>query len=222
MPEDCMLLDRKDAGEKLARKLKASGPFMHGIVLALPRGGVPVGFEIAKCLRLPLDIFLVRKLGVPGQEELAMGAIASGHVRVLNRDVLKHVPHSRQALAQAEQREQLELDRRDRLYREGRPFPRLKGRDVILVDDGLATGATMRAALQGLRVHHPRRVIVAVAVAATDALQQLYKADEVACLMTPEPFFSVGYWYEKFGQTSDAEVSALLRASQDQYPQEAA
>ncbi|NBO17686.1 MAG: phosphoribosyltransferase [Proteobacteria bacterium] len=204
-----MLRDRKDAGKKLAAILEAHAN-ENTLVLALPRGGVPVAFEIARRLKLPMDVFLVRKLGVPGHEELAFGAIASGGVRVLNREVMRDVPHARAVLEAVTAREMEELQRRSAVYRGAKPFPRLKGRDIILVDDGLATGATMRAALAALRLQGPRRITVALPVAEAGASAKLRKADAVVCLMQPEPFYSVGSWYRNFDQTSDAEVCALM------------
>lgn len=201
--------DRREAGRRLAAKLTHFGPDTR--VLALPRGGVPVAFEVAKALRAPLDVFLVRKLGVPGHEELAMGAIASGGGRVLNEDVVHSLGISERVVAAVEAKEALELKRRERLYRGERPFPALAGRTLIVVDDGLATGASMRAAALTLRQHAPGNLIVAVPVAPLETCEALRgEADEVVCVACPEPFFGVGRWYEHFPQTSDAEVQALL------------
>ncbi len=185
------------------------------LVLALPRGGVPVAFQIAQELAADLDIFLVRKIGVPGQEELAMGAIASGGTRVLNQSLITDLGISQAGLEQATAREQTEIERRELLYREGRPALPIKGRTAILVDDGLATGASMMAAVQGVRTRQPRRVMVAVPVASREACREFRRhVDDVICIATPEPFYSVGVWYEDFSQTSDAEVRELLeRAS---------
>lgn len=181
------------------------------IVLALPRGGVPVGAAVADALGVPLDVFLVRKLGVPGHEELAMGAIASGGVRVLNRDVIDDLGISDRVIETVTARETRELERRDRLYRDGRAPVAAGGRVVILVDDGLATGSTMRAAAAALRSQQPARLIVAVPAAPADTCAELRReADEVVCAVTPEPFYSVGVWYADFTQTSDEEVRALL------------
>jgi putative phosphoribosyl transferase len=170
-----------------------------------------VGYEVARALGAPLDIFLVRKLGVPGHEELAMGAIASGGVRVLNPRVVDALGISAAEIERVAAQEQAELERRERAYRGGRPPPRVAGCDVILVDDGLATGSTMRAAAAALRAMHPRRLVVAVPVAAAETCEELRgEVDEVVCAMTPEPFYAVGLWYEDFAQTTDEEVAALL------------
>jgi putative phosphoribosyl transferase len=181
------------------------------LVLALPRGGVPVAFEVARALDGELDVFLVRKLGLPGQEELAIGAIASGGVQVLNESLLAELQLSPTLIEQIAQREECELKRREELYRDGRaPLP-LHGRTVILVDDGLATGASMKAAAQAVRLQHPRRVIVAVPVAAKDTCNDFdASVDEIVCAHTPKPFLSVGMWYEDFSQTTDEEVMQLL------------
>jgi erythromycin esterase-like protein/adenine/guanine phosphoribosyltransferase-like PRPP-binding protein len=203
--------DRHDAGRTLAEHLRAYANRDDAIVLALPRGGVPVGYEVAEALNLPLDIFLVRKLGVPGHEELAMGAIASGGVRVLNDDVIQSLRIPEAAIDAVAAMEQRELARRERLYRGSRPAPEIRGRTVILVDDGIATGSTMRAAVEALRRLGAERIVVAVPVAAPsvcDAFQEI--ADEAVCAFTPEPFYAVGLWYEEFGQTSDDEVQQLL------------
>lgn len=204
--------DRRDAGRALAASLTAYADRPDIIVLALPRGGVPVGYEVASALRVPFDVFLVRKLGVPGNEELAMGAIASGGVRVINRDVVEGSaisPATIDAVAAAEVRE---LERREREYRDDRPAPIITDQVVILVDDGLATGATMRAGLIALRLKQPLRLVAAVPVAPTLTCQELRTiADEVVCIATPEPFYGVGLWYDDFTPTSDAEVRELLR-----------
>ena len=205
-------LNRSDAGRQLADKLGAFAHRADVVVLALPRGGVPVAAEIARELNAPLDVFLVRKLGVPGYSELAMGAIASGDVRVLSDDLIDQLGIPRSAVEQVAMREQLELDRRDRLYRGGRQLPELRDKTVILVDDGLATGATMEAAILALRQYQPARVIVAAPVGAVETCRRLKElADDVICAMTPEPFQAVGLWYERFDQTSDEEVIALVR-----------
>ena len=187
------------------------------IVLALPRGGVPVAYEVAKALHAPLDVFVVRKLGVPGHEEYAMGAIASGGVRVLNDEVVRRLGIPDAAVDAVTRYEQGELERRERLYRAGRPPPDARGRTVILVDDGLATGSTMLAAVRALRAQQPARIVVAVPTAAAETCAQLRsEADEVVCATTPEPFRAVGMWYDDFSQTSDEEVRELLaRAEQD-------
>jgi predicted phosphoribosyltransferase len=189
-------------------------PYAHHpdvIVLALPRGGVPVGYEIARELGVTLDVFVVRKLGVPGHEELAMGAIAGGGVSVVNDEVVAALGISEEAFEQATAREAEEVSRRERLYRGDRPPPALEGRTVILVDDGLATGSTMRAAVAAVRRRNPARVVVAVPVAAESTCEQLRgEADEVVCVATPPWFSSVGQWYLEFSQTTDAEVRDLL------------
>jgi len=204
--------DRVEAGRQLAKALSKYANRHDVVVLALPRGGVPVGFEVAKALHAPLDVFLVRKLGVPGHPELAMGAIASGGVRVLSEDVIAQLGIPRTAVEQVAVRERLELERRDRLYRGDRQLPLLRDRTVILVDDGLATGATMEAAIEAVRVYQPTRVVVASPVCAKDSAARLQPiADEVVCVQTPEPFQAVGLWYERFDQTTDEEVIALLK-----------
>ena len=204
-------VDRREAGRVLARMLHDYAGRKDVIVLALPRGGVPVAFEVAKALGAPLDVFLVRKLGTPGHRELAMGAIASGGVRVLNEDVVQWVritPDQIDAVARDEQRE---LERREQAYRGDRSLPSLADRVVILVDDGLATGSTMRAAAQAIKQQKPKRVIVAVPVGARETCQDLNEvADEVVCARMPMPFSAVGQWYLNFEQTSDEEVHALL------------
>ena len=213
--QDLPFRDRIQAGQLLSRKLKHYVGRQDVIVLALPRGGVPVGREVARVLRVPLDVFLVRKLGTPGQEELAMGAIASGGIRVLNDEVVEalHVPpHVIDAVTARELRE---LARRERLYREGRPAPDVTGSVVILVDDGLATGSTMRAAVAALRQAKPKRIVIAVPVAAVTTRRELSEeVDELVCLHTPEPFYSVGFWYEDFSQTSDEDIRQLLEFEQ--------
>jgi putative phosphoribosyl transferase len=204
--------DRTHAGQLLARKLMHYCGRPDVIVLGLPRGGVVVAFEVAKALGAPLEVFVVRKLGVPGQEELAMGAIASGGVRVLNDDVVRFLGISPEIIDAVTEKEARELQRREALYRGERPFPELKGRTVIIVDDGLATGATMRAAVAAVRAMGPARVVVAVPTASIQACQSLaQEADEVISVITPEPFYGVGLWYAEFPQTSDEEVRRLLR-----------
>jgi putative phosphoribosyl transferase len=203
--------DRVEAGRELAERLQHYAHRRDVLVLGLPRGGVPVAFEVAQALDAPLDVFLVRKLGVPGHEELAMGAIASGGVRVLNPEVVAHLAIPAQAIEQVAVREQQEMERRERLYRDGRAPPAIEGRTVILVDDGLATGSTMRAGIAALRRLNPARIVAAVPVAAPEVCEQLSgEADEMVCARTPEPFYAVGLWYENFGQTSDDEVRELL------------
>jgi putative phosphoribosyl transferase len=203
--------DRHDAGRRLAVELHAYANRPDVIVLALPRGGVPVGFEVAAALGAPLDVFIVRKLGLPWEEEVAMGAIASGGVRVLDSELIRAARVSEAEVERVTVIERAELARRERQYRGERPFPDLSGKTVILVDDGLATGSTMRAGVAALRQEGPSRVVVAVPVAAPatcNALRDL--ADEIVCAMTPEPFRAVGYWYHDFSQTSDEEVQELL------------
>jgi erythromycin esterase-like protein/predicted phosphoribosyltransferase len=207
--------DRREAGRLLAKELAAFASRPDVIVLALPRGGVPVGYEVARVLGAPLDVFLVRKLGVPGYEELAMGAVASGGLRVLNDDVVKSLRIPDHVIESVVAKEEKELARRERLYRGGRPFPDLTGRTVILVDDGLATGATMQAAVEALRQRQPARIVVAVPTASPEICEELRtKADEVICAVTPQPFYAVGFWYEDFSQTTDDEVRDLLARTQ--------
>lgn len=205
---DSVYRDRHDAGKKLTELLRAYANRPDVLVLALPRGGVPVAYEVARALNVPLDVFIVRKLGVPGHEEFAMGAIASGGIRVLNNNVIRalHIPeHVIEAVAAREQRE---LERR---YPDGRPAPDIKNRTIILIDDGLATGATMLAALQALRQQQPARLIVAVPVAAPSACLELQgEADDILCARMPDPLFGIGLWYQNFEQTSDQEVHDLL------------
>jgi predicted phosphoribosyltransferase len=204
--------DRFDAGTTLATHLAAYAGRNDVVVLALPRGGVPVGFEVAKALQAPLDVFLVRKLGVPGREELAMGAIASGGVQVVNEDVVEALDVPPERLAAVAAAEEQELERRLRAYRSDMPPPDVKGKIAILVDDGLATGSSMRAAVQALRRLDPARVVVAVPTAAAETCERLAaEADEVVCASTPRPFHAVGLSYRDFAQTTDAEVSDLLR-----------
>jgi putative phosphoribosyl transferase len=203
--------NRKAAGQILAKELAAYANRQDVLVLALPRGGVPVAFEVAKALNAPLDVFVVRKLGVPEQQELAMGAIASGGVRVLNENIVRSLGISEAAINEVVAKEQQELERRERLYRGVHPVPTLHERTVILVDDGLATGATMRAALGALQQQKPAKIIIAVPVSASETCQEFQsKVDEVVCAATPNPFYSVGLWYEDFPQTTDEEVRVLL------------
>lgn len=204
--------DRLEAGQFLAEKLEHYRDRPDLIVLALPRGGVPVAFEVAKALHAPLDIFLVRKLGVPGSEELAMGAIASGGIRVLNHDVVDHLGIPDWMIDRVAADEHKELERREREYRGDRPALEVRDHTVIIVDDGLATGSTMRAAAKALREQQPKRIVVAVPVAAASTCQEFEgEVDETVCAITPEQFYAVGMWYLDFGQTSDSEVKALLK-----------
>jgi putative phosphoribosyl transferase len=203
--------DRTEAGQYLARRLGAYAGRDEVIVLGLPRGGVPVAFEVARELHAPLDVFIVRKLGVPGHRELAMGAIASGGVRVLNEDVMRHVPGSQRAVEAATIEETREMERREAEYREGRGAPDLRGKTVLLVDDGLATGATMRAAVAALRQHGVAKIVVAVPVGAPESCAELAaEVDELVCPMTPVFFRAIGEFYEDFSQTTDQEVRELL------------
>jgi len=208
--------DRAEAGRILAADLADYAGRPDVVVLALPRGGVPVGYEVARALGAPLDVFLVRKLGLPGQEELAMGAIASGGVRLINEDVVRAYGVSAVEIEATAATEQRELERRERSYRDGRPLPPLSGRTVIVIDDGLATGATMQAAVMALRADAPARVVVAVPVAAEEACNELGEmVDEIICAEMPEPFYAVGIWYEDFAQTTDEDVHELLNAARN-------
>jgi putative phosphoribosyl transferase len=207
--------DRREAGQRLAEKLVHYLGNDDVIVLALPRGGVPVGYEVAQVLKAPLDVFVVRKLGVPGHEELAMGAIAPSGIRVLNDEIVSGLALPSDVIDAVTAKEEKELLRRERLYRGGRPQLQMNGRTIILVDDGLATGSTMRAAILALRENHAARIVAAVPVGSPDTCDAIRAdADEVVCATTPEPFFGVGQWYEDFSQTSDDEVRALLARSQ--------
>jgi putative phosphoribosyl transferase len=202
--------DRREAGGVLAHALEHFRNQPNVIVLALPRGGVPVAYEVARELNLPMDVFIVRKLGVPGQEELAMGAIASGGTVVMNRSVVDELAISQEEIEAAAGREKLEIERRERDYRHGRPPVQIEGRTVILIDDGLATGASMRAAARALRPR-ARRIIVAVPVASQSTWDEFRnEVDEVVCATTPQPFYAVGMFYRNFDQTTDEEVSMLL------------
>lgn len=208
--------DRADAGQRLASSLKDYADRKDVLLMALPRGGVPVAAEVAQALNLPLDVMLVRKLGLPGHEELAMGAIALGDVRVLNRDVIASSGVSDAALEQVTDMQKKELNRRNTLYRGDRPAPDLKNKTVILIDDGVATGATMKAAVQAVQKAGARETVVALPVGAGDSCEDLRgMVDRLICLDTPFPFFGVGQWYRHFGQTSDEEVQALLEPFQD-------
>jgi putative phosphoribosyl transferase len=203
--------NRSEAGKILAEHVKRAVTDPDVIVLALPRGGVPVAFEVAQALHADLDVFLVRKLGVPGHEELAMGAIAAGGVKVLNQALIAELGIPPALVERVVAREQQEIERRERLYRDDRPPPVVTGRTVILVDDGLATGATMLAAVRALQTMKPKRIIVAVPVASPQACEEFREyVDATVCVATPEPFYAVGVWYEDFSQTSDDEVRELL------------
>ncbi len=211
--------NRTEAGRVLASMLTMYKNRRNVLVLALPRGGVPVAYEVAKVLRVPLDVFLVRKLGVPGHEELAMGAIAMGGIRVVNEDIIRslHIPpHVIDAVAFREERE---LERRKRLYRDDRLLPLVRNQTIILIDDGLATGATMRAAVHALQVQDPAKIVIAVPVAAYDTYRKFCsEVDEIVCPQTPEIFYGVGWWYEDFSQTSDQEVRELLSLAERERP----
>ncbi len=206
--------NRVEAGQTLALALKAFRNRKDAIVLGLPRGGVPVAYQVAEALHLPLDIFVVRKLGLPGHEELAMGALAQGNGIVFNTDVLDTYSPGSRDIELAVQREQRELARREQAYRGGKPPLEVKGRTVILVDDGLATGASMRAAVQALREQEPAAIVVAVPVGPPETCQELeLEVDQLICPRRPANFYAIGQWYEDFGQTSDEEVRALLNLS---------
>jgi putative phosphoribosyl transferase len=213
--DDCQaFIDRRVAGRVLASRLAKYAGRDDVVVLALPRGGVPVAYEVASALGVPMDVFLVRKLGTPGHRELAMGAIASGGVRVLNQDVVRWYGISASEIERVAQDEQAELERRERAYRGDRPAPDLTNKILVLIDDGLATGSTMRAAAQAVRAHRPARVVIAVPVGAPQTCAELAAvADEVLCARMPEPFSAVGQWYLNFDQTDDDEVRELLQKS---------
>lgn len=204
--------DRREAGQRLAATLTNYVDCPKALVLALPRGGVPVAFEVAMALNAPLDVFVVRKLGVPGREELAMGAIATGGIRVINDDVVHMLNLTPEVIDQVTVDERRELKRREHAFRVGRPSPPIAGRIVILIDDGLATGATMRAAVQALRQQHPARIVVAVPTAVPETCEALRaEVDEIVCAATPARFGGVGRWYQDFSQTTDEEVRNLLQ-----------
>jgi predicted phosphoribosyltransferase len=207
-------LDRRDAGRQLATKLSRYADDPSVLVLGLPRGGVPVAYEVARALHAPLDVFVVRKLGVPAHRELAMGAIAGGGSRVLNLDVIEALGISPAAVESVAARELLELERQEGIYRSNAPHPELSGRTIIVVDDGLATGSTMRAAVGALRQSNPARIIVAVPVAAVETVRRLREeANSVVCLSAPLDFQAVSMWYDDFSQTSDEEVRNLLESA---------
>ena len=206
--------DRFDAGRVMASKLGEFSGRNDVVVLALPRGGVPVGYEVAQALRAPFDVFVVRKLGTPGQEELAMGALASGGVTVLNREVIQALGIPRQTISAVVAREERELERREREYRGQRPAASVRGRTAIVVDDGLATGSSMRVAAKALRKEAAAEIVVAVPVASPSTCSEFeLEVDKVVCATTPEPFSAVGQWYRNFSQTTDEEVRDLLARS---------
>jgi putative phosphoribosyl transferase len=212
-------LDRHNAGRQLAQKLSKFANRPDVIVLALPRGGVPVAYEVANAIRAPLDVLIVRKLGMPGEEELAIGAIASGGIRILNEDIIHSMRVNQNVLNQVIERETDELQRRERQYRGDHPTPELRDRFVILVDDGLATGASMLAAVRAVRTRHPAQIVVAVPTASAQAIYILQQeVDEVIYGMAPEPFEGVGRWYEDFSQTTDKEVQLLLDEANRSFP----
>src|SRR5215510_13107355 len=209
--------DRRDAGRKLAQKLIAYAGRTNVLVLALARGGVPVAYEVALTLHAPLDIFIVRKLGLPGHEELAIGAIASGDVRVLNHDIVQYLNIPNELIEAVAKREFQELERRERAYRGNRPPLDVKDRTVILIDDGLATGASMRAAVAGLRTLNPTQIVVAVPTAAPETCEAMEpEVDQMICATTPEPFYGVSRWYKDFSQITDEEVRTLLQEANRQ------
>ena len=210
---------RKEAGQRLTSDLKEYANRPDVIVLGLPRGGVPVAYEVARGLNAPLDVWLVRKLGAPGHEELAMGAIASGDTRILNKDVVRSLDVSKQAIDKVAAKEQQELERREKAYRGDLPPLELRDRTVLLVDDGLATGASMHAAAVALRQHDPKEIVAAVPVAAPETCQEFkIKVDKIICSETPQPFYAVGLWYDKFDQTTDQEVRDLMQRAASQQP----
>lgn len=215
------LSDRSEAGRELAEALAHYRGRQDVLVLALPRGGVPVAYEIAIALQAPLDLVLVRKLGAPGQRELAMGAIASGGIRVLNENLISTLNVSGRDIESVAEREQRELERREVAYRGDRPRQGISGRTVILVDDGVATGATMRAAIASLRQQNPARIVIALPLAPASTVNTLAReADEVICLHSPEPFVAIGRWYQDFSQVSDREVRGLLARVWEQTPED--
>jgi predicted phosphoribosyltransferase len=211
--------DRRDAGRRLAAELSDYADQSDVLVLALPRGGVPVAYEVARALHAPLDVFMVRKLGVPGYEELAMGAIATGGLRVLDQELLRMLDIPPDVIERVTAIETSELERRERQYRGDRPPPDVRGRTVILIDDGLATGSTMRAAIAALKKEGAKRIVVAVPVAPPETCEALRaQVDDVVCAVTPEPFRAVGLWYGDFSQTTDEEVRDLLARAASEAP----
>jgi putative phosphoribosyl transferase len=212
--------DRNQAGQLLAERLAELGYQQPSLlVFGLPRGGVPVAYQVARRLRAPLEVWIVRKLGAPGHEELAMGAIASSGGRILNQEIVDSLQISADAIEAVERQQRTELERRERLYRGNKAFPSLEGRTILLVDDGLATGATMKAAITSAKQKHPGRLVVAVPVAPLDTLAEIQAlVDEVVCLLAPDFFQAVGLWYEHFPQTSDEEVLELLSRAQATLP----
>jgi predicted phosphoribosyltransferase len=213
--------DRTEAGKLLAKQLNTYANQQDILVLALPRGGVPVAFEVARALHALLDVIVVRKLGVPGQEELAMGAIATGGVRILNNEVVQFLNIPNEMVDKIAANEQQELERRERLYRGDRPAYTVLGRTVILVDDGIATGATMHAAVAALKQQQPARILIAVPTASPSAYDEFAnEVDEIVCVMRPEPFIAVSYWYSQFSQTSDEQVRSLLEQANHGFPTE--
>ena len=214
--------DRRDAGRQLGAVLRPLGPSSGVVVLGLPRGGIPVAFEVASIIEAPLDVCVVRKLGVPGHEEVAMGAIATGGVEMLNTRTIRALQITPEAITRTLDRERRELERRERAYRGDHPPVEIRGRTVILVDDGLATGASMTAAVTALRRRGPRAIVVAVPVASTSACADLRRlTDGCVCVVTSEPFQGVGQWYADFSQTTDDEVRELLTAARSRSPAQA-
>lgn len=211
-------IDRSQAGVILAKYLKDFANKLNVIILALPRGGVPVAYEVAKALMVPLDVFIVRKLGLPGHEELAMGAIASGGTVFFNEPLMTQLNLDRLALQTVIEKEREELERREHLYRGNNPFPNLKEKIIILVDDGIATGSTIKAAIEALRHHQPKSIIIAVPVAAYSTCKEITPlVEQIVCPLEPTNFYAVGLWYENFSQTSDNEVIELLKKSHSTY-----
>jgi len=208
--------DRTDAGQQLAKTLDQYADTENIVVLALPRGGLPVAYEVAKTLQAPLDVMVVRKLGVPGHKELAMGAIASGGIQVINEDIVTQLHISQQAIDEVNEQESLELERREYLYRGDKASCEIRNKTIILVDDGIATGATMHAAIAAIKQQQPAQLVVAVPTSALDTYNTISEeVDKVVCLSTPEPYIAVGCWYRNFSQTSDEEVSLLLRKASE-------